>query len=166
MGRDITLAIDDGLINIRVGAIIMKDGKVLMNRSTKGGHMYTIGGRIQFGESSEEAVLREVREETGVELEIDSLGFVQENMFEDDVHNFGKRLVYELGFYYFMKTPEDFEPAWEIHREGNTSEKLIWMDIDTEEAYFPQFFRTELKAEALKNHKGVKHIFTDGRKQA
>lgn len=43
--------------------------------------LYSVGGHIQFGETAEEAVAREVFEETGVKLEIDHLGFIHENFF-------------------------------------------------------------------------------------
>ena len=47
-------------------------------------HMYSVGGRIKFGETAEEAVVREVFEETGIQMEIDRLGFVYENFFPGD----------------------------------------------------------------------------------
>ena len=75
MASDCTVAIDNGYINIRVGAIIMKGNKFLMVGNQKDEYLYSVGGRIQFGESAEEAVVREVFEGTGVRLEVDRLGF-------------------------------------------------------------------------------------------
>ena len=42
---DITLPIDNGTINIRVGAIIMKDGKFLMTGNPRVDYLYSVGGR-------------------------------------------------------------------------------------------------------------------------
>ena len=67
MGRDMTVPCDEGLINIRVGAIILKNGRFLMVGSDRDDYLYSVGGRIQFGETSEQAVVREVEEETGVD---------------------------------------------------------------------------------------------------
>ncbi|QHQ63847.1 NUDIX domain-containing protein [Anaerocolumna sedimenticola] len=39
---------------------------------------YTVGGAVKIKETSEEAVIREVYEETGVNFEIDRLVFIQE----------------------------------------------------------------------------------------
>lgn len=161
MGKDITLPIENGVVNLRVAAIIMKDGKVLMNKSSKTDFLFTIGGRIQFGESSEEAVVREVMEETGVRMEIDHLGFVHENIFIADANTKGVKPVYEIEFYYFMKTPQDFTPAWEIFEDGGNTDKLVWLDPKAKEKYYPEFFRTELLDVA---NREVKYIFTDERK--
>ena len=60
MGSDCTVAIDDGLINIRVGAIIMKDDKFLMAGNERDHYLYSVGGRIKFGETAEQAIVREV----------------------------------------------------------------------------------------------------------
>ena len=96
MNKDMTVACDTGLINIRVGAIILKDGKFLMVGNDRADYLYSVGGRIKFGETAEEAVVREVYEETGIKMEIDRLGFVNENYFYgDDEMNLGK-LIYEI----------------------------------------------------------------------
>ena len=63
-----TVKCDNGLINIRVGAIIMQNGKILMVGNRRSDYYYSVGGRIKFGETAEEAVIREVQEETGVRL--------------------------------------------------------------------------------------------------
>ncbi len=85
MSKDMTVPCDNGLINLRVGAIIMRDGQILMaGNKIRPEYLYSVGGRIKFGESAEEAVIREVYEETGVHMEIDRLGFVHENYFYGD----------------------------------------------------------------------------------
>ena len=58
MAQDICLPAGDGVVNVRVGAIIEKNGRLLMVRSDSLDYSYTVGGRIQFGESAEEAVRR------------------------------------------------------------------------------------------------------------
>ena len=81
MMEDMTAPCGDGLINIRVCAIIQKKGRLLMAYSDDADYLYTVGGRVKFGETAEQAIVREVFEETGVKLGIDRLGFIQENYF-------------------------------------------------------------------------------------
>ena len=79
MSQDLCVKMEEGVLNIRVGAIIMKGDKFLMVENDRFPHMYSVGGRIKFGETAEEAVVREVFEETGCKIEIiDFLGTIEE----------------------------------------------------------------------------------------
>ena len=160
MASDCTVAIDNGYINLRVGAIIMKGDKFLMVGNQKDNYLYSVGGRIQFGESAEEAVVREVFEETGVRLEVDHLGFVHENFFYGDYGKKEDKLIYEISYFFYMKTPEDFEPVCDSFTEDESKERLVWVDKDSEITYYPTFFRDELS----KQSSSVKHIVTDNRR--
>ena len=53
MNKDMCVACDDGILNIRAGAIIMKDGKILMVGNGRD-YLYSVGGRVKFGETAEE----------------------------------------------------------------------------------------------------------------
>lgn len=144
MGNDMTVQCDRGFINIRVGAIIMKNNKILMAGNERSDYLYSVGGRIKFGETAQEAVVREVFEETGVQMEIDRLGFVQENYFFGDAPtNFGK-LIYEISFFFYMKVPEHFSPVSNSFTEDNSKEYLKWVSPDDPQKIYPDFFRTEL----------------------
>ena len=145
MSNDLTLPVGNGLVNIRVGAIIMKEGKLLMAGNDREDYYYTVGGRIQFGETAEEAVVREVFEETGVHMDVDRLGFVHENFFYGDAPSNMGKLIYEYDFYFYMKVPEDFDPDSMTFMEGDSEEKLVWIDPEEDSRYYPEFFRTELK---------------------
>ena len=159
MASDLTLPADGGFLNLRVGAIIQKDGRVLMVRNPAADYLYSVGGRVSFGETLEQAVLREVREETGVPLEIDRLGFVHEAFFTGDCGKVNGKPVQELSFYFYMKTPENFSPVCgSLSCEGH-GESLVWLDPESDVKYFPAFFREELKHPS----QGVKHIVTDER---
>ena len=52
MNKDMCVACDNGILNIRVGAIIMKDGKILMVGNERANYLYSVGGRIKFGETA------------------------------------------------------------------------------------------------------------------
>ena len=159
MGKDITRPIEDGFVNLRVGAIIEKGGKLLMVANDYNDYDYSVGGRIHFGETADQAILREVEEETGVRLKIDRLGFIQENYFYGSSPSKREQLVYEISFYYYMKTPADFEPVSDRFLEEGTPEYLEWVAPDTEKAIYPAFFRTELRERVPY----VRHIVTDER---
>lgn len=159
MNKDMCVCCDDGFLNVRVGAIIMKDGKILMVGNEKVNYLYSVGGRIKFGETAEEAVVREVFEETGVRMEIDRLRFIHEKYFYGDAkYNFGKP-IYEISFFFSMKVPSDFAPICESFTEDNDKEHLKWISLDDDVKIYPDFFKTELK-NAID---GIKHFVTDER---
>lgn len=86
-GSDCTLPVDDGYVSIRVGAIIIKDGKVLMVKNERQNYMYSVGGRVKFGETSIQAVEREVYEETGVHMEVGSNEKYYPEFFRTELNN-------------------------------------------------------------------------------
>ena len=156
---DCTIPIDNGLINIRVGAIIRKGNQFLMVGNDQQDYLYSVGGRVKFGETAEEAVIREVFEETGVEMKVDHFGFIQENFFYGEMGIKKDKLIYEISYYFYMKVPEDFQPQCESFTDDNSREKLIWVTADCEKRLYPEFFRTELKDPKPY----VIHIVTDER---
>jgi len=67
---DVHFATKDGTFNYRVCAVILHDGKLLTMRDDTSVYRYLPGGRVKIGEPAEIAVLRELREELGVNAEI------------------------------------------------------------------------------------------------
>lgn len=156
MNEDMCVPCGDGILNVRVGAIIMKGGRVLMVGNERADYLYSVGGRIKLGETAEEAVVREIFEETGVKMEVDRLGFIHENYFRGDApSNFGK-IIYEISFFFYMKVPNDFDPVSDSFTEDNVREHLRWVSLDDDIKMFPEFFKSELKCPV----NTVKHFVT------
>ncbi len=160
MTKDLTIQTEDGIVNIRVGAIILRDGKFLMAGNKNSSRLWSVGGRIRFGESAREAVEREVWEETGVRMQADRLGFIHENFFKINTQP-----VYEIEYLFYMQVPPDFEPAMRPTEAGTEAggrendgqeEFLAWVSPDDDRLFYPEFFRTEL----LHPVREVKHMVT------
>jgi len=71
-----------------VGALVVSEkGEVLIVRSHKWGNKYTVpGGHIELGERAEDAITREVKEETGLDAEPVELLIVQQAIYPKDFH--------------------------------------------------------------------------------
>ena len=54
------------------GAVIVRDGKILFQRRADNGKWGLIGGLLELNETYEEAAIREVREETGLEVQLEA----------------------------------------------------------------------------------------------
>ena len=86
----------------RAAAIIVEDNCVLFAGNEVDDYYYSIGGGVHLGETSEEAVKREVFEETGVEYEVDRLAVIHENFFVGSSDLQGVD-CHEIDLYYMMK---------------------------------------------------------------
>ena len=112
-----------------------------------------------MNETGEEGVAREVLEETGVQMEIDRLGFVHENYFYGDAPSNRNKLIYEISFFFYMKVPDTFVPVSDSFTEESSKERLVWVSLDEDIKMYPGFFRTELQDPT----DAVKYFTTDGR---
>ena len=86
-----------GVIETIARGVAVKDGKVLLCRAKGSASTYLPGGHVEFGETGAVALVREVKEELGVDAKAGEMLGVVENSF--DQH--GKRhaeinLVYRL----------------------------------------------------------------------
>lgn len=71
-----------------VGALVVNGkSEILLVRSQKWSNKFTVpGGHIELGERAEEAIRREVREETGLDCEPVKLLLVQQAIYPKDYH--------------------------------------------------------------------------------
>ena len=131
---DLTFRMDGGTFNYRVGAIIIHKGKILLMHNDEEPYYYTVGGRVHFNETTEETVVREVKEEIGVDLEIDRFLFFQEQFFDGKVTG---THIHELGVYYLMKDSPalDHLECRSVTARG-AAEELLWVPVEETGEYY------------------------------
>ncbi len=77
--------------------VCVRDGKLLLCRAKGGSSTYLPGGHIEFGESGRQALVREVREELGVESETGAfLGAAENSFMQHGKPHAEINLIYEL----------------------------------------------------------------------
>lgn len=144
----------------RAAAIIVENGCVLFAGNEKDDFYYSIGGGVHHGETAENAVLREVFEETGVHYEIERLAVIHENFFDGKGGTLKGMDCHELSFYFLMKP----RGTKELHSNSMTQgvkEEMCWIPIKELDNY--KAYPTFLKEYLSKEHVGVEHIVTDER---
>jgi ADP-ribose pyrophosphatase YjhB (NUDIX family) len=97
-------------IEIRVAGILVHHGKILLAEHEKAGQSYWVipGGRVKCGETLKEALLREIKEETGLEVKPGRRIFVNDFIQE-------KRQVLNI---YFEVVPREGLAKWQKKRDG------------------------------------------------
>lgn len=80
----------DKFVRVGIGIFVFKDGKFLMiqRQGAHGAGSWSIpGGHLEFGESFKDTAIREVKEETGLDIKNVRFGAVTNDYFEtEDKH--------------------------------------------------------------------------------
>ena len=86
-----------GEIETIARGVCAADGKVLLCKAKGGSSTYLPGGHIEFGETAAEALVREMKEESGLDVEVGRLLGVLENSFlQHGEKHCEINLVYEM----------------------------------------------------------------------
>lgn len=139
------MKIGAGHFNFRAAAILIDQDRVLLHRNERDAFWALPGGRVKVLESTEQAVVREMKEELGVKVEIGRKLWFTENFFTYEGQSF-----HEIATYYLVKLadqesiPKGTEPFWGWEGE----QKLIyqWFPVeylDKMEVY-PKFLREKM----------------------
>lgn len=134
--QDFRIKVGNTVFGVRATALIVKDNRLLVVEDEDG--FYTIGGAIQVDEATEDAVVREVKEELGVASKAVQLAFIVENRFEQaGVH------YHNIEFHYLVDLLED---APLTMREDEKTQPCEWIDLDQLQniQLVPAFLKTAL----------------------
>ncbi len=102
---DLTFKTRKGRFNYRVAGLIIYENKLLIMKDDHASYYYLPGGRVHLHETSECAILREIKEELQVEGQINRLLWIHENFFEEKIFN---EPFHEICFYYLIDLPVEF----------------------------------------------------------
>ena len=118
--QDFRTKVGNTVFGVRATALILQNHKLLVTKDKD--QYYTIGGAIQVNERTEDAVVREVREELGVKAQARQLAFVVENHFEQaGIH------YHNIEFHYLVDLLED---APLVMQEDTKQLPCRWIALD------------------------------------
>ncbi len=127
---DIGINEEFGSFKFRVGIVLIKNNKLLCMKAKKFDGYVLPGGHVELNELSNQAVLREGKEELGTEVVIKDLLCVHENLF----YNKGK-VFNEICYYYIVDTknslPIDDFIVSEIDKGISKKHSYVWLEIKT-----------------------------------
>lgn len=148
---DVTFQTPEGRFNYRVCAVMCSGRKLLAMRDERSPYYYLPGGRVLLGETAEQAVLREVREELGVDARIERPLWLCQSFFTEDVN--GER-YHELCLYFLvdisgtnlLQKGDAFVLYEQDRREARRRQRFVWLPFERlkEEYLYPQFIKREI----------------------
>ena len=131
---DISIKNNKDIFKYRVNGILIKDNKILTVQIMNNGVYCCPGGHVKIGESSNEAVKREMLEETSLTVEVEyPIAFI-ENFFERNSNN----LIHEISLYYLVKASNIATKNYEILENDDGIEKKLefrWIPIEELDKY-------------------------------
>lgn len=119
---------DKTVFNYRTCGVISDGYRVLLHRMKDDDFWTLIGGRVQMLESSDCAIKREIKEELGENIEINTLLWTVENFFR-----FKDKLYHEIATIYLVNFEEE---SWILNQkdsfDGVEGERLIykWFNVN------------------------------------
>ena len=99
---DILFKTDDYVFSYRVGGLLIHHGKVLMQKAVDEDGYALIGGHVAFGETTEETLAREYKEEIGADINVERLFMVNESFFP-----WGNRPCQQINLYYLVSLKDE-----------------------------------------------------------
>ena len=143
---DITFETEAGRFNYRVSAILLDGGRILAMHDERSPYFYLPGGRVKMGERAEDAVLREVREELGIEARIVRPLWLSQSFFNEDVAHVD---YHELCLYFLVDaSATDLLTRGDRFRgpELRHVHDFEWLPFERlkDEYFYPLFLKTEI----------------------
>lgn len=142
---DLTFRIPEGTFNLRAAAVILHEGRILAMKDERIPYYYLPGGRVGLGETAEDALLRELKEELGIRARIIrplwlNQGFFNEDVAHVDYHEVCLYFLVDVSHTEIMQQGETF-----LHREGRRSHFFQWLPMQRlRDIYFYPLFLKEL----------------------
>jgi len=114
---------------LRVSAygVCMHENKILLVKVRSSGKWFFPGGGVEIGEKLEEAVIRECKEETNIDVKVNKYIDVLETYFYYDPSD----KAWQSYSFFYEVTPLNFEVNYDNQREFDETAEPQWIEIST-----------------------------------
>lgn len=157
MDKDWLFESDEYICGLRAAAVLVRDGRLLVQREKNGSEYALPGGHVKIGETMEAALIREIREETGAKTACKRLLWSEECFWE-----WAGKQAHNIAFYYLAElcgAPDIPDGSFVPHRD-DPNVLVGWMPIDeiVNMTIYPEF----LKEEIFRLNGPMKHFISKG----
>ncbi len=158
MSQDILFKTDDYIFSYRVAGILIKNGKILLQKPLNDNRYSIPGGHVAFGELSSETIIREFKEEIKADVKTERLIMVGELFWP-----WGSKPCQQISFYYEISLCNENQiplegtfPAYDDF--GNKRNDLEFSWIDLNEINNLMVYPTNIKEDLLSLPKELKYF--------
>lgn len=142
--KDWLFSEDTYICDLRVAGVLVRDGKLLVQRDRNGNEYALPGGHVKIGEVMTDCLIREFMEETGTAVACGNLLWTEECFWVC-----GGRKVHNITFYYQIAlcTGKDIPDNGEfVPQKDNPNVLLGWAPIEQLEAMtiYPAFIKQKI----------------------
>lgn len=143
---DTTFQTEQGTFNYRVCAILISEGRLLVMRDEGAPYEYLPGGRVNLHETAEDAIVREMKEELGIDAEIVRPLWLNQSFFIESV---SAERYHELCLFFLVDAPKtDLARRGErfTRVEGKHTHAFAWIPFEELEGrtLYPAFIKSEI----------------------
>ena len=141
MDKDWIFRTDEYLCGLRTAGVLIRDGKLLVQRDRDGSEYALPGGHVKIGETTADGLVREYREETGADIKVEKLLWTEECFWE-----WNGAQAHSIAFYYLIKicAGSDIPDIGEfVSHKDNCNVVLGWMPVEklTDVTIYPDFIK-------------------------
>ena len=128
MDKDWIFKTDEYICDLRTVGVLIRDGKLLVQRDRDGSEYALPGGHVKIGETTVDGLVREYREETGADIKVGKLLWTEECFWE-----WNGTQAHNIAFYYLIELADgsDIPDIGEfVSHKDNCNVVLGWISIE------------------------------------
>lgn len=158
--RDIIFKTDEYVFSYRVAGLLVHNNKILLQRPINDIAYALPGGHVEFGETNEETLIREFKEEINANIRVDSLQWVGEMFFPWPS---GNKPCHQICLYYKIELTDDKcipleGEFWGTEQLENGTFKLKFSWVDISRISDIELYPVEAKSLLAQGFDGIKHF--------
>ncbi len=156
--KDIIFKTDKYVFSYRVAGILLNNGKILLQRPQNDTAYAIPGGHVALGETNEETLIREFKEEINADIKVDELKWVGELFFP-----WGDKPCHQICLFYNVLLDESTSiplegSFWGVEQLEDKSFKLEFSWIDIKDIETIELYPIEAKKYLSQGLNKVEHF--------
>ncbi len=141
MEKDWLFRTDEYICDLRTVGVLVRDGKLLVQRDRDGSEYALPGGHVRIGETTADGLVREYKEETGADIKVGKLLWTEECFWE-----WNGTQAHNIAFYYLIELADIPDTGEFVSHKDNCNVVLEWMPIEklADLTIYPDFIKEQI----------------------